>query len=163
MACLVLSRPPSHPSGEGVIVIHPAPKARRPGEDDASFHARVFAQTLAKNPSMQGLASLALTVEQLPSRRFRNAWRLVAGQVVEDLPTCRAIRLTEIRRDRDARLLASDGPYTRALERGEDLTALKAYRQGLRDVPQSAGSALDACASPSMVAAYEPSWPARVV
>ena len=73
--------------------------------------------------------------------------------------------MTEIRAERDRRLVASDGPMLRATERGTpaDVAAWKAYRQALRDLPPTARPAVDACVTPEVLAAYEPTWPAELV
>ena len=160
MRCRVLARQTSHPAGEGVSVIHPAPTARRINEDDETFYARVFAETIHKNPSMQGLAHVDTEVDQLPTRRFRNAWRVNGARHVEvDLPVARQIRMQEIRVERDAKLVASDGPLLRNQEQGKDVTALKAYRQTLREIPQTMD--LMKATTPEELATLVPAWPVQ--
>lgn len=46
-----------------------------------------------------------VTTADIPmNRRWRNAWRLSAGNVVHDLSACRQIRRTELLQERDKRL-----------------------------------------------------------
>lgn len=73
----------------------------------------------------------------LTDRTFRDAWDVVGGAVVVDLPKARDVHMERIREARDAELEASDVEMTRALENGDDITALKAKRQALRDLPQT--------------------------
>lgn len=46
---------------------------------------------------------------------------------------------TYARQQRDHMLRESDGPYLRAQERGEDVSALLSYRNALRDLPEQPG------------------------
>lgn len=39
------------------------------------------------------------------------------------------------------------------------ILSLKAYRQKLRDLPQTNHAACEACATPETLAAWEPTWP----
>ncbi len=74
----------------------------------------------------------------LPKDRvFRDAWKKSGGSVVTDMPRARIIHMDRIRMVRDIELVNSDVELTRAMEEGESLTALKARRQALRDIPQT--------------------------
>lgn len=76
--CLVVQQP----SGN-VVVIHPAPKARRAGESDSTFHARIFADTLDQG-GWTALPTLEMGSSDLPARAQRHKWRLQGGQVRVD-------------------------------------------------------------------------------
>ena len=152
----------TRPDGS-VIVVGLAPKARRDGEPDATFAARVLARTLEANPGWKGFPVVTMervTVEpMLANRRFRNAWTVTAGVLTHDMGKARALRLTEIRAERDRRLATSDGPMLRTQETGTgpQIAAMTAYRQQLRDVPQAID--LSGIVTPEALAAFEPIWP----
>ena len=132
--CRVLS----HPDGS-VIVIHTAPKARRDGEDDATFYARIIARTLEANPTWRKLPGIDVEVSALPpDRRFRNAWRVSGDAVVVDAASARAAALASLRRRRNELLAASDYTDMSGWRRGKSravLTAWSSYREALRDLP----------------------------
>lgn len=67
-------------------IIIPAPKARRADETEEAFFARACAETIAKNPSLQGLPAVDLDDGELPQERprRRHAWRLSFGRIVVD-------------------------------------------------------------------------------
>ena len=150
---------------DGVIVIHPAMNDRtRPAElaDDA-WALACLDKTIAKHPEWQGFVATDVRVEDLPPRRFRNAWRADGrGAPSIDMPAARAIRIAEIRAERDQRLAASDGEMLREQETGgAKLAALRAYRQALRDVPTVTAPTIEAVGDPDGLAALEPDWPIR--
>ena len=151
-----------HTSGF-LTVIHPAmnDRGRPPGVSNGLWARRCLDLTIAKHPEWQGFESADLLSDTLPSRRFRDAWRLVVGQVTEDLAACRAIRLAEVRRDRDARMPQFDAEWLKATGQGDAAraAAVEARRQALRDVPQVAAPALAACTTPAKIAAFTPAWP----
>ena len=146
----------------GVIVIHPAMSDEGRTEPDDTVWARhCIAKTLAKHPEWQALPAVEMSLSALPTRRFREAWRVVGSGVTENLPTCRSIRLAEVRRDRDARMPQFDAEWLKATGQGDAAraAAVEARRQALRDVPQVAAPALAACTTPTEIAAFTPAWP----
>lgn len=154
----VLTRPDG-----SVLIIGPAPNAQRAGEDEVTFAARVLTRTLEANPAWAAYPVQTVTRASvaaiLSNRRFRNAWTVQAGVLTYDMTKARALRMTEIRRARDARLAASDGPMLRVQEQDKapEIAALKAYRQALRDVPQTTD--LSSLTTPDALDAFEPVWP----
>lgn len=75
--------------------------------------------------------------EDIPlSREFRNAWCDVTPSKSIDIDCDKAkeIQLNKLRFSRNETLAESDVLITRAMENGEDITDLKAYRQQLRDI-----------------------------
>lgn len=73
----------------------------------------------------------------MPSREFRSCWRYDGAGVVVDPVLETAERWGRIRVERDRRLRASNGPMARANETGVKIAEWKAYRQALRDLPQT--------------------------
>lgn len=141
----------TRPDG-GVSVIVPAPDAKLPTESDADFMARV---ALAVPPD----ATNVTQVETLPTRTFRNAWKVEGGAVAHDMVKARALKMAEIRKERDARLAASDISYMRAQEQNKapEMASLKGQRQALRDLPDTIS--LDGINDVATLAAYQPVWP----
>lgn len=72
------------------------------------------------------------------SREFRDAWADIApgSQIDIDLDKAKDVQLARLRAEREPLLLQSDSDLVKAMESGEDLTAIKAYRQSLRDVTE---------------------------
>lgn len=96
---------------------------------------------------------------ELPSERyFRNAWRWNGAAIEFDLEACKERHLDKLRRVRNAKLQESDSDFMRALEQGNQITldTLKAYRQALRDMPQSSAAAFTNATSPDAVRAIRP-------
>ena len=60
---------------------------------------------------------------------------------VQELENAEPMRLLRLERDR--KLTETDWEITKALETGSDATALKEYRQALRDLPSTASPSLD--------------------
>jgi hypothetical protein len=141
----------TRPDG-GVSVIVPAPKAQRPDETEAEFMARV---ALAVPPD----ASNVTETDTLPSRAYRNAWRLSGGKVEHDMTLARQMKLDELRAVRDAKLAVTDGPFLRAQEHGDqtEIERLKSLRQRLRDIPQT--TRLAEVTDPDALKAFTPEWP----
>ncbi len=75
---------------------------------------------------------------QDPQSVFFDAWTLIAGRVVLDLPKAANIRLEQIRQVRDNRLKALDTEQIIALGKGDAtaVAAVEARKQVLRDIPQ---------------------------
>lgn len=89
-------------------------------------------------------------------RYFRSCWRWQGSRVGVDLPLARAQRLTELRRERDVALAATDGIILRDQEQGKDVSVLLAKRQALRDMPVTAQGELSALSSPDAIKSYVP-------
>ena len=80
-------------------------------------------------------ASLTLPTD----RTFRNAWMYGDADVVEvDMPKAQEIFKDNLRRERKPLLEALDVEYMKAMERGEDTTAIVAQKVALRDVTDDA-------------------------
>lgn len=142
----------TRPDG-GVSVIVPAPKAQLPDESEADFMARV---ATAIPPDATDVTEL----DTLPSRTYRNAWRLTGGKVAHDMPAARELKMAELRQARNAKLAETDGLYLRAQEQenAAEVARLKGLRQRLRDLPATV--ALDHLPDADALKAFEPNWPA---
>ena len=132
--------------------------------DDAALIARDIAEL--QRPGASGVqpgATMwhyadhgALQVALPTDRYFRSCWRWRGTRVTVDLPLARAQRLTELRRDRDVALAATDGPLLRDQEQGKDVSVLLARRQALRDMPTSAQTEMNAISSADGLRLYTP-------
>lgn len=146
-----------------IVVSVPAPGGRQQAgaADEQAWLERVAARARATLPYLRESTRLPDTeAHELPAGRFRDCWRRVEdGTVQVHLPLAREQRMAEIRAERNRRLQDSDGPMARANEIGtpEDIAALKAMRQALRDVPQAVD--LEAVESAEALEAFEPDWP----
>lgn len=159
--------PPTEP---GVIVIRPAADPSRTFEEWCDITTLKNATITIKGvtyPHMRAADGSPLPFidtdddpAESVGKRFRDAWRLVAGRCVEDLPACRAIRMSEIRAERNQRLAASDGPRKLSDDNGlVSAPAWKDYQQTLRDLPALCVTALESRATPEALAGYTPPWP----
>lgn len=72
---------------------------------------------------------------------FFNAWELQGGAVVVNIDKAKALTKDRLRAERTPLLQAQDVLYMRALEQGQDTTAIVAEKQRLRDITNLA----DAC------------------
>lgn len=72
---------------------------------------------------------------------FFNAWELQGGAVVVNIDKAKALTKDRLRAERAPLLQAQDVLYMRALEQGQDTTAIVAEKQRLRDITNLA----DAC------------------
>lgn len=91
---------------------------------------------------------------------FYGAWTSDgAGNIKVDLPLARGIRMAEFRAERNRRLDDSDREWARLSEVGtpEGQATHRAYRQALRDVPQSID--LDKIDTAAKLEAFQPTWP----
>ena len=87
------------------------------------------------NGDVRDTASLTLPTD----RTFRDAWVYGDAEVVEvDMPKAQEIFKENLRRERKPLLEALDVEYMRAMERGEDTTAIVAQKVALRDVTDDA-------------------------
>jgi hypothetical protein len=143
-----------------IRVTHPHPKTRLAGEPEKAWLDRIAAHAKQQDESLRVCTRLPdRDAAELPTRRFRNCWR-VNGQTVEvDMPLARAQRMAEIRAERNRRLEASDGLMARAYEIGAqaEIEALKAKRQTLRDIP--AVIDVGTISTPEELTAFQPEWP----
>ena len=77
------------------------------------------------------MASLTLPTD----RTFRDAWVYGDAEVVEvDMPKAQEIFKDDLRRERQPLLEALDVEYMKAMERGEDTTAIVTQKVALRDI-----------------------------
>ena len=87
------------------------------------------------NGDVRDTASLTLPTD----RTFRNAWVFGDADVVEvDMPKAQEIFKDDLRRERQPLLEALDVEYMKAMERGEDTTAIVAQKVALRDITADA-------------------------
>ena len=87
------------------------------------------------NGDVRDTASLTLPTD----RSFRDAWVYGDAEVVEvDMPKAQEIFKDNLRRERQPLLEALDVEYMKAMERGEDTTAIVAQKVALRDVTDDA-------------------------
>ena len=87
------------------------------------------------NGDVRDTASLTLPTD----RTFRNAWVYGDAEVVEvDMPKAQEIFKDNLRRERQPLLEALDVEYMKAMERGEDTTAIVAQKVALRDITADA-------------------------
>ena len=87
------------------------------------------------NGDVRDTSSLTLPTD----RTFRNAWVFGDADVVEvDIPKAQEIFKDNLRRERKPLLEALDVEYMKAMERGEDTTAIVAQKVALRDITADA-------------------------
>lgn len=122
--------------------------------DGYSYAAPVAAALLPDHSSESDWAETGAGVVKQPVDRaaYREAWAWDGASVVVDAAQKAAIRWQRARRIRNKLLRESDAEIMSAQERGQAaaVTAWKAYRQSLRDIPQTYAGNLDGVA-----------WPAR--
>lgn len=135
----------TRPDG-GVSIVVPAPKARRKGESEAEFMARLRAKVV---PADATDVSVCEESDVPSDRTFRNAWcRATAvsdpawrlGAVIGvDRAKAEQLHMDRIRRVRDRELAKLDIEYQRADERGDASAKadVAARKQWLRDIPQT--------------------------
>lgn len=87
--------------------------------------------------------SIIVQESELPQadNDFFNAWELANGVVSVNLTKAKEITKTRLRAERAPLLAAQDVLYMRALEAGQDVSAIVAEKQRLRDVT----SLVDGC------------------
>lgn len=133
------------------------------GETDDMHADGVALRALAADPSLQQCTRLPnVNRWDLPqSRRFRNHWRLIGGQVRPAVPLVRAQVLGEVLRQHKERLLASDSERARLEDIGtvEQRQALANYRRQLREMVATVRTELDALETVEQLDGYTPSWP----
>lgn len=97
----------------------------------------------ARNEHRPAVGWRLITRDELPPKRFRNAWRLVGGidgTVVVDLAEARILRRAELERLRETLLTRLREPIEDAEDNGQTVRAnnLKAKRRALRSLDLSA-------------------------
>ena len=106
--------------------------------DGLDPHAHA-AQILPDGMAYQVLDDVA-QLPGYPQRDYRNSWRLVAGQVIEDMSAAREIYREQVRAQRASLLAQLDTDYMRADERADtaEKARITAEKQRLRDAPADA-------------------------
>lgn len=117
-----------------LVLIHPAPRAKRPGESEDDFVARIAARH-----NLQQFTRIAPA--DLPSRKLRNAWILVGGAVTVDVDRARMWAELILSDRLDAERAALRAQLHDAEDDGDQAEAarlraeLAAKRQEARDLP----------------------------
>jgi len=90
-----------------------------------------------------GVKSHIVSVDDLPQGEddFYNAWEQTNGVVTVNLDKAKGLTKQRLREERQPLLQAQDVLYMRALEMGQDTTAIVAEKQRLRDIT----GLVDAC------------------
>jgi hypothetical protein len=91
----------------------------------------------------QGRGARIVNAEDLPNeyQDFYNAWEMDATSVTVNMDKAKELTKNRLREERTPLLAAQDVAFQRALESGQDTTAIVAEKQRLRDVTSLA----DAC------------------
>ena len=89
---------------------------------------------------------------------FRGAWSLSGNVISEDLTKAKEIFKDKVREVRKPLLEAKDVELMKALENGDDTTAIASAKQALRDAP--AASAIDAATD---MAGLKAAWDANLL
>jgi len=139
-----------------VCVVCPAPKARRAGETEEDFVARIAAKDVPAGKTFQIMPKTAL-----PSRRFRNCWKVGQAGIEVDLAKAGEQVMAEVRRERNKRLAESDALKIRADDIGtpQVKSEIAEYRQALRDFPELIQAQVNAATSAADLEAVAPLWP----
>ena len=97
--------------------------------------------------------SIIVDVSDLPEadNDFFDAWELTDGVVSVNLDKAKAITKKRLRAEREPLLAAQDVAYMRAMEAGQDTTAIVAEKQRLRDITALA----DGCTTTAELRALE--------
>lgn len=140
--------------------------SKKPGETTPEWLLRIFNKTVRGNyPGATRILNAVMPDGQpfVPGAKklFYGAWKHAGGGSIEiDMPAARAIRMEEIRAERDRLLDESDREWARLADIGtpEQRAACKSYRQALRDIPQN--TSLEGIGTPEMLAPSVPDWPA---
>jgi hypothetical protein len=135
----------TRPDG-GVSVCVPNPDARQQGETVAAFLQRIAAKDV---PADATNVRAADTADLPASRRWRDAWRDVAGAVGVDIPAARLVKRAELLRLRDRRIAALRDAIDKADDDADAPTAagLRAKRRRLRNLDATFDSRLTAAAT----------------
>lgn len=83
-----------------------------------------------------------MATADIPSdRTFRDAWEFNGSALTTSLTKAKAITKDRLRAEREPLLAAQDVAYMRAMEAGQDTSAIVAEKQRLRDITQLADQA----------------------
>ena len=129
----------TRPEDLGVSIVTAAPKADIEKVLGPLTPERYEAHVMERSVPADAINPRRITDDAIPAdREFRNAWVDVtaAAKVDIDLIKAKDLKLVELRAARDAELAELDKGFMIALERGEDLEAIKARKQELRDVTE---------------------------
>ncbi len=130
--------------------------------------AVVAAKASAGDPALAASAYVgAMPIDAIPSRRFRQSWRIIAGALNISLAAARTQLIAELRAQRDKLLTQSDALRAKYADIGTalDQTKVAAYRQQLRDVTTQIQADLAAMTTVAQLEAYVapiPSLPAGI-
>jgi hypothetical protein len=69
------------------------------------------------------------------NRTFRNVWKVTGDSVGAPLPVARAVQMFRIRTARNKKLVELDALWLKLFSQGEDVAAVNAAKQTLRDLP----------------------------
>lgn len=141
----------------GVSVLIPAPGMRADWQTDEEF-----VRAIALKDVPRGITYSIIHKDALPSRRFRDAWKIDSDAVTVDPIKARAQILAEVRAERAAKLDESDREKARLDDMGTDAErqTLREYRQSLRDLPASVTAAI-AELTVAELEQFHPTWPVR--
>lgn len=131
---------------DGTIgIIYPNPDAKK-SAIDAEGNDVMIPMTIddvrAKALPETATSYAVIDKSNIPAdRTFRNAWShdLPGGLVKVDIPKAKVLHMNNIRTIRNKLLAASDTDLLRAQEKNDTaaIDQLKAFRQALRDIPQT--------------------------
>jgi hypothetical protein len=131
---------------DGSILITYPVAAKLPGEADAAYLDRVAAHAQARDLSLTGAVRRPnADSAALPARRWRNAWRRVAGSLTVHPATARVQRRLELLADRDTRLDRVRKKLQNAIEDDAataTIAALKAKAKALRGLDDTLAASL---------------------
>ncbi len=151
--------PFKRPDGSLTVII-PQKRNRRVGESERTWIKRTVKKGHQEGEKQFGKCVLLpeCDASDLPSIRFRNAWGAdEAGKVYVRIIEARALRMIEIRMERNELLQLADGPALREMEQTPEINEWRDYKQALRDVPALID--LETIFTPEELEAFEPTWP----
>ncbi len=134
-----------------------------PGESETQWLDRLANNLRTALPEYNAATRLAnVDHTAIPNRRFRTAWRFAGGAVGVSLAAARALRVAELRDDRDKRLALSDALRLKYDDIGtaQQKSDIAAYRQALRDVTTTIQADIAAISTVAGLVAYDAPWPA---
>lgn len=122
----------------------------------------IWSELVKSGQKAEEISWRIITPEDVPaSRDFRHCWRSNGAKIAVDMPLARDEHMANIRRRRDAALVAKDAEWLKEFSRGNQAgaNAIEAERQVLRDVPQVIDATVKAAATPDALKAV---WPATL-
>lgn len=123
----------------GVSVVTPDPGGRLKSETELEHLTRVMPQALFN----AGVPNATWRpVQDLPSKKLREAWSLIFDGLVIDMPKAKEAVLKRLRKKRDVELAATDAEFVRLTELDDkpELAKLKKKRKDLRDKAFNVGN-----------------------